>query len=65
MKQVAFLAGLAIVLALLLAGLRFEGKSGLLSETRKSPESRKAQWIGNETELRRISENSPYMRNER
>jgi hypothetical protein len=53
------LAGLAIVLALLVAGLRHEGKSDLLSETRKSPELRKSQLIG-DTELRRISEKSPY-----
>jgi hypothetical protein len=59
MKEMIFLAVLTIVLSLGVFGVRFDARSGLLSETHR-PEL-----AGGRTESRHVSGSSPYMRTER
>jgi len=57
MKEVIFLAVLTIILSLGVFGVRFDTRSGSLSEIHR------AEWAHDEA--RKVSESSPYMRTER
>jgi hypothetical protein len=47
------------MLSLGVFGVRFDARSGSLSETHRT------EWAGDRTEARNVSESSPYMRTER
>jgi hypothetical protein len=57
MNLTVYLAALSFVAALIAIGMR--------PPVNPNGETRKLEWVHDAAELRRISENSPYMRNER
>ena len=59
MNQALYLAVFSVAITLIVFGIRPLAEPDVLSETRK------LEWVRDPTELRKVSENSPYMRNER
>jgi hypothetical protein len=59
MSGTLYLAVFSVAITLIAFGVRPLAQSDALSETRK------LEWVHDPAELRKVSENSPYMRNER